>query len=92
MSVIWTLSFAITLIILTIVVVTGANQLHIGDPDPEYNCSYCQPEQIHISFGGKLYSSITHARCVIFLSHINNVILCHEASRHLLFLTGFLTS
>ncbi|XP_026332478.1 acid phosphatase type 7-like isoform X2 [Hyposmocoma kahamanoa] len=54
MSVIWTLSFVITLIILTIVVAAGANQLHIGDPDPEYNCSYCQPEQIHISFGEKI--------------------------------------
>ncbi|XP_026332479.1 acid phosphatase type 7-like [Hyposmocoma kahamanoa] len=29
------------------------NQLHIGDADPDYICSYCQPEQIHIAFGEK---------------------------------------
>lgn len=32
------------------------SQENIGDPGPEYDCSYCQPEQIHMSFGGKLHS------------------------------------
>lgn len=25
----------------------------VREPGPPYNCSYCQPEQIHIAFGGK---------------------------------------
>lgn len=42
------------LVVIISLIVVGANQIHVGDPGPEYQCSHCQPEQIHISFGGKL--------------------------------------
>ena len=36
----------------------GAGGLE-GDPGPKYDCTHCQPEQMHIAFGGKYFNHQT---------------------------------
>lgn len=44
------MKYLITLICWTGV---GAYKKYTGDSGIVYNCTYCEPQQIHIAFGGK---------------------------------------
>lgn len=44
------MKYFVTLLFLTVV---KANKNNIVDSDPNYNCYNCEPQQIHIAFGGK---------------------------------------
>lgn len=51
----------------------GAVKAHlrtVRDPGPAYNCSYCQPEQIHIAFGGKFLIYLCIYFSIVFSNSI----------------------
>lgn len=59
MYVIGKIRYLLILISLTFVETIQEN---IDDSDHKYDCSYCQPEQIHIAFGGKLHLFLSFAQ------------------------------